>query len=95
MARPKATKSFTSMLSPHGPVSLPSNLRSSYRHADRWLRDHVVVWWLILVLVPGGTYAAAEMWLSDAHLLGAVTLGATFGVTFATVTVLIQRWRAS
>ncbi|WP_135819907.1 hypothetical protein [Halostella litorea] len=70
-----------------------SKLRSSYAAADRWLRDHVVAWWLLLALVPGGTYAAAELLLSDGSSHRALILGVVFGATFATVTVVAQRWR--
>ncbi|WP_121822910.1 hypothetical protein [Halostella salina] len=72
---------------------LPSDLRSAYADADRWLRDHVVAWWLLLALVPGGTYAAAEVALSDESPHSALVLGVVFGTTFATMTVAVQRWR--
>jgi hypothetical protein len=58
---------------------------------DRWFRDHVVVWWLVLAVVPGGTYAAAQMLLGDEPAFQAVLLGAVFGAGFATVTVVVQR----
>jgi len=71
----------------------PSDLRSAYADADRWLRDHVVARWLLLALVPGGTYAAAEIVLNDGSSHRALVLGVVFGATFATVTVAVQRWR--
>lgn len=74
-------------------VSPLTKLRSANARADRWLRDHVVAWWLFLALIPGGTYAIAEVLLTDGSPERAVVLGAVFGATFATVTILIQRWR--
>ena len=71
----------------------PSSLRSKNRKADRWFRDHVVIWWLVLALVPGGVYASAEVLLDDGSLFHALVLGAVFGIVFATGTVFIQRWR--
>lgn len=70
-----------------------AKLRSANAKVDRWLRDHVAVWWLVLALIPGGTYAIAEVLISDGSPARAVVLGAVFGATFATVTILFQRWR--
>lgn len=72
---------------------VPSSLREQYRRTDRWLRDHVVVWWLVLALIPGGAYAVADVVLSDGAVHSALVLGAVFGATFATITVVLQRWR--
>lgn len=70
-----------------------SRIRSSYATADQWLREHALVWWLLLAIVPGGAYAGAEALLNDGSLSRVLTLGVLFGVTFATVTVLLQRLR--
>jgi len=70
-----------------------SRLRRTNAALDRWLRDHVLVWWLLFAAVPAGAFAASEVLLGDGSTTGALVLGAVFGATFATVTVAVQRWR--
>ncbi len=58
-----------------------------------WFRGHVVIWWLVLVLIPGGAYALAHVLLNAEATSEALVLGGIFGVVFATLTVGIQLWR--
>lgn len=60
---------------------------------DEWFREHVVIWWVILVVIPGGAYAVAQVVISGESTSQAVVFGGVFGVVFATLTVGIQRWR--
>lgn len=70
-----------------------SRFREVNRKVDRWFHDHLVVWWLALVAIPGGAYAGGHMLLNDASVFQALLLGSVFGAIFATVTIVIQRWR--
>jgi hypothetical protein len=72
-----------------------SKLRAANATVDRWFRDHVVVWWTVLAVVPGGAYAGAELLLTDGSAFRAILLGGVFGVVFATLTVGVQRWQSS
>jgi hypothetical protein len=71
---------------------MPSNLYEFYRATDRWLCDHVIIQWLLLAFVPEMTYAGTKMAISDAGVHSALIFGTVFGVTFATITVMMQRW---
>jgi hypothetical protein len=75
------------------PMGLPSTLSALNHHLDRWFRDHVIVWWIVLVVIPGIVFAGAEVVINGARLHSALILGAAFGVVFATITVAVQRWR--
>lgn len=70
-----------------------TRFRTANARATRWLHDHVVAWWLLLALVPGGVYACLELLVTDASLSHAAILGGTFGIVFATVSVLVRRFR--
>ncbi|WP_159900121.1 hypothetical protein [Salinirussus salinus] len=72
---------------------MPSSIRTSYASVADWLHEHAIVWWLILAVVPGATYGGAEMVLHDGSPTRAAVLGTAFGVTFATVSILVRRWR--
>ena len=72
-------------------MGLLSNLRSANATVDRWFRDHVVLWWLILSTIPGGAYAGFHLVIDGGSLWQAMILGAVFGAVFATITVVIQR----
>lgn len=74
---------------------MPSRLRTANEKVDQWFRNHVVIWWLALATIPGGTYAVAQLVLNDGSAFQAMVRGGVFGATFATLTVGIQRWRRS
>jgi hypothetical protein len=74
-------------------MGLPSTLRALNEHLDRWFRNHVVVWWVILAVIPGIAFAGAEVVLDGGRLHSALILGGAFGAVFATITVGVQRWR--
>lgn len=72
---------------------MPSTLSALNTRVDAWFRNHVILWWLVLAVVPGLSFAVMELALRDAALTHASILGVVFGGTFATVTVAVQRWR--
>ena len=74
-------------------MGLPAKLRALDEHVERWFRDHVIVWWVVLATIPGLVFAGAEVWLGGTPLHSALILGGVFGVVFATITVGVQRWR--
>lgn len=74
-------------------MAVPATLRRVNKRIDRWFRAHVVIWWLVLACIPGGAYAGEGILSNDGAPGHAVALGAVFGVTFATITVGIQRLR--
>jgi len=57
-----------------------------------WLDDRPWLWVAVAVLVPGGAYAASQLWLSDAALHSALGLGLVFGLVFAAVTAVGRRF---
>lgn len=92
---PRSGESFSPLLRGAGAMGLPFTLRGLNEHVDRWFRDHVVVWWVVLAVIPGIVFAGGELVLGGASLHAALILGAVFGIVFATVTVSFQRWRGA
>lgn len=74
---------------------VPSRVRTANATANRWFREHVVLWWLVLATIPGGAYAGIQFLIGDGSAVQALVLGGVFGAIFATVTVVGQRWRSS
>ena len=72
-------------------MGLLADLRSANATVDRWFRDHVVLWWLLLATIPGGAYAGFHLVIDGGSLRQAMVLGAAFGAVFATITVVLQR----
>jgi hypothetical protein len=72
---------------------VPSRLRKINEQVDQWFQDHVVIWWLVLAVIPGGTYAVAQILINGGSAFQAVVLGSVFGAIFATITVGIRRQR--
>jgi hypothetical protein len=67
-----------------------ARLRAACADADRWLRTRPAISWLLLSLVTGSVYATGHA-LIRGDLPRGLALGVAFGVTFATVTHLVQR----
>jgi hypothetical protein len=76
-------------------MAVPSSLRTANARIDRWFREHVVIWWTVLAAIPASAYAGTQVFLDGEPPGHAVVLGSVFGVVFATVTVVAQRWRRS
>lgn len=72
-------------------MGLLDDLRRATATVDRWFRDHVALWWLLLATVPGGAYAGFHLVIDGGSPWQATLLGAVFGVVFATITVVLQR----
>ncbi|ACV13090.1 hypothetical protein Huta_2929 [Halorhabdus utahensis DSM 12940] len=75
-------------------MSVPSGLQKryeQYQQLEGYLEEHTPIQWLVLVAIPGGTYAVAHMLISSGSLTDAIALGLVFGVVFATLKVLFQR----
>ena len=74
-------------------MSFPSTLQKpydQYQQINRYLEEHTLIQWLVLVTVPALTIGIYETLIGSGSFFDGISQGVVFGVVFATLTVYFE-----